>query len=124
MTASIDADGLEDSEPDFDKLLSRVKADFVESLLQRSIDLENARVVLDRDGATSAGLSTIADIAHKLAGVAPSFGFHAMGETALAIDRDLQTETLPASTRDVWHRNRDRVELLLDLMEDAMDGAG
>ena len=35
MTASIDADGLEDSEPDFDKLLSRVKADFVESLLQR-----------------------------------------------------------------------------------------
>ncbi|MFV0513623.1 MAG: Hpt domain-containing protein [Jhaorihella sp.] len=123
MTTRSDAGGIDGPEPGFDKLIAKVKADFVESLLQRTIDLENVRVLLDRDGATAGGLSKVAEIAHKLAGVAPSFGFHAMGETALSIDRELQKPNPSSDMQAAWHRNRDQVEHLLNLMEDAMDGA-
>lgn len=96
-------------------MMAAVRASYRQKLLDRLIGIENASVVLDQNAEDADALGLIRRECHKLSGVSTSLGFPEIGEMATEIDCAITLENKP------WADVRDRVESLLDLMEEQLD---
>lgn len=96
-------------------MMEALKASYRQKLLDRLIVIENASVQLDENAEDEVAIGHIRRECHKLSGVSTSLGFPDIGEVATEIDCAITLE------KKSWGDLRDRVEDLLDLMEEELD---
>jgi HPt (histidine-containing phosphotransfer) domain-containing protein len=75
-----------------------------------------AQAVHKGDDAVSA-LTEIAQIAHKIAGVAGTLGYPAVGETARALEHKLKANLASGDPLRHWTTTASEIEMLLDDLE-------
>jgi HPt (histidine-containing phosphotransfer) domain-containing protein len=96
-------------------MMAALQASYRQKLLDRLIGIENASIQLDENANDEAAIGLIRRECHKLSGVSTSLGFPEIGELATDIDCAITLENTP------WPELRDRVEKLLDKMEEELD---
>ena len=103
------------AQSDTSDMMAALRASYLQKLLDRLIVIENASVQLDENASDETAIGLIRRECHKLSGVSTSLGFPDIGEVATEIDCAITLENKP------WSELRDRVEDLLDLMEEQLD---
>ncbi len=96
-------------------MMATLQASYRQKLLDRLIVIENASVQLSENPEDEVALGEIRRECHKLSGVSTSLGFPEIGNLATEIDCGITLENTP------WSGLSDRVEELLDLMEEQLE---
>lgn len=94
--------------------VEQIKQQFLRDLDERILDLEALRQMVVRGDRPDQALAEIVHRAHKIRGVAATFGLHALGEAAAKVDDTYST------TRATWPTLAPLIETLLDQMERAL----
>lgn len=106
-----------------DPALMIVRDRFVDSLAERILRFENLKIAIETGAHDPrAVLKAIADLAHKIAGVAGTLGFEDIGQLCMTLDRRIQNGTAaqtPCSR--LWAEISEPLENLLDAMEAKLD---
>jgi HPt (histidine-containing phosphotransfer) domain-containing protein len=63
-------------------------------------------------------LTEIAQIAHKIAGVAGTLGYPEIGDTARSVEQQLKADLATDNALRNWDNIAEEIETLLDAMED------
>lgn len=97
--------------------LSKIRQSFVSRLVDRCLEIEALALNIDQTGVQPQLVEGIAQRAHKIAGVASTLGFAALGKLAERTDAAMTR----VRTQDDWHASRALLEDLLNEIENILD---
>lgn len=111
---------------DFADRVAQLRATFVNNLEDRILDLECLKVMVVKNRQRPQALGAIASHAHKIRGVAATFGFDELGAIATEVDDRFSGFTeAPDWTHDqlvkFWNASGPLLETMLDEMEKILD---
>ncbi len=105
-----------------DAALAPIRRSFLNTIIQRVLRFEAMKQNLEAGIEMTESLNAVANLAHKMAGVAATLGFGEIGTLAQDVDRTVTSGILsdkgPAAT---WLAVEDKLEALLDAMEAQLD---
>lgn len=99
----------------------RARGRFVESLVDRILDLEGLAVDLERDPTNEENLKLVAAQTHRMAGVAGNIGFAEIGSRSIEIEWQIKEQLKTETPEVVWKRVATSLEGLLNIMEAALE---
>ncbi|NEY92142.1 Hpt domain-containing protein [Tabrizicola oligotrophica] len=102
--------------------LAAIQARFLELICDRVLVFETLKKDLEANRKPALALTRIADLAHKIAGVAATLGFPHAGELAADVERavrDGAAAGMPAL--QTWERVSPTLEQFLDELESLLD---
>lgn len=102
--------------------LAAIQARFLELICDRVLVFETLKKGLEANRKPALALTGIAELAHKIAGVAATLGFPHAGELAADVERavrDGAAAGMPAL--QTWKRVAPTLELFLDELESLLD---
>ena len=104
-----------------------IKRQFLDQLDERILDLEALRKMVVTGDRAQEAMSEIAARAHKIRGVAGTFGLDSLGEAAANLDDGYHRLTSDEangklSAAEKWLQLSPMLERLMDQMEEALDG--
>lgn len=108
------------------RAIEPVRRKFIAELDDKILDLEALKKMVENGDREQDALSEIVSRAHKLRGVAGSFGFTALGDAAQQLEESytdlFQSSSQPEATFEQnWSLLAPRLEALLDQMELALE---
>ena len=109
--------------PAADAALVAVRNRFVDTIPARLVRFETFKQMLQSGEQDPVQvLAAIADLAHKITGVAETLGFSEIGRLANAVDRRISKgSNTPATCARLWQEVAAPLEQLLDEMESHLD---
>ncbi|MEO8242461.1 MAG: Hpt domain-containing protein [bacterium] len=112
----------QDMAKQLDASLLPIRQAFLSTLIQRVIRFEALKQDLEAGQDMATALSGVANLAHKMAGVAETLGFGEIGIFAAEVDRAITGGRIAGQgDTDIWHGIEDTLEQLLDAMEAQLD---
>lgn len=115
--------GSEDAKPDVVEALAGLRSRFIDSLVDRILHMENLTSELHRTGDYTTALYGISASAHRIAGVAGTLGFGALGSNARKLEEAITEGLTQYEPRETFLRTRTQLEALLDSLEAVLETA-
>ena len=110
-----------DSVREVDDSLRDVRRDFINRLCDYVLSLEAlTQETRDSEDYTH-GLRNVEIVSHKIAGVAATLGFPALGEDARKIEASISKENSELHPNKLWQQVEPALEHFMDSMERAID---
>ncbi|MBE0553762.1 MAG: Hpt domain-containing protein [Rhodobacteraceae bacterium] len=99
-----------------------VRARFMELMLPRIIEFERLRCRVNAGQEAPLALEAIGALAHKISGVADTFGMSRIGNLSAQVDRRISAgRAAREPLASVWDSTEPALEALLDAMEAQLD---
>jgi len=101
--------------------VTQLRLKFVDSLDERILQFEAVLADLRRGGDQHKALRNISALAHKIAGIAPTFGFSAIGTQARQIEQMIDRQIRMVSAQETMDQVFPALQGFLDDLESLMD---
>jgi HPt (histidine-containing phosphotransfer) domain-containing protein len=105
-----------------DDPLAAVRARFRDLIVQRVLEFERLKKLIEAAPGNAPALREVAALAHKISGVAATLGFAQAGDLAAALDTAImRRQAAGVAAAAIWQDAAPMLETLLDALEEAID---